>query len=200
MNAEVRNAKLDCRFRLLVNVAMAIVAGSASAQDTATPPATNRTDAASAARLDAMRQIIKGIKVETIAEASSHPIPQVEGPSFRYDAPDVSCDDGTAWIWGEEKKRPTVILTLSSWPSHGFWSYEFTTLCSQKLHIVGKNNVKWTPREGGLQFSPLPDALTPAETPARRLTQLKTMRLLRDHFSKGTTTRNWVVVPFEFRG
>jgi hypothetical protein len=162
-----------------VIAAVTLIAGAGLALEDAPSSVDKKSDEAAATRLEEMRKIVDGIKVMSVAEEGERLVDRVEGPRFRYDAPLLPCDDATSWIWGAEKKRPLMILTVGGvWPgskSAGAWSYEFTTLSRQKLRIEGEDQVRWTPMEGGLEFNPLPDAPPPADTPARRLTQMKTM-------------------------
>lgn len=129
-----------------------------------------------AKRLRAMQEIAESVTVEIVDSERKTKVEMVEGARFRFATPEISCFDGTAWLWGRGR-RPLALLTISAYQSMKDgpceWSYELTSLAPSKLQVASSEGWQWTPDEAGLDFQPLADAPPPAETSTRRLRQIK---------------------------
>jgi hypothetical protein len=129
-----------------------------------------------AERLRAMQDIAEAVTVEVVGAIGKTKVALVEGARFRFATPEISCFDGTAWLWGTDQ-RPLALLTISAYQSMKDgpceWSYELTSLTPSKLSVASSEGWQWNPGEAGLDFQPLPDAPPPAENSARRLRQIK---------------------------
>lgn len=129
-----------------------------------------------AKRLLAMKEIAESVTVEIVGAEGKTEVELVEDARFRFSTPEIDCFDGTAWLWGN-RQRPLALLTISAYQSkkNGSceWSYELTSLAPAKLQVKSSEGWQWNPDAAGLDFKPLPDATPPAETPARRLRQIK---------------------------
>ena len=163
-----------------------VVAGASLAEDTpsksvATPDnLSDRTDDAKssprARRLRTMQDIAESVTVEIVGAEGKTKVEMVDGARFRFASPEISCFDGTAWLWGSGQ-RPLALLTISAYQSmkNGSceWSYELTSLAPSKMQVKSSEGWQWDPDAAGLDFQPLPDAPPPAKTSARRLRQIK---------------------------
>lgn len=162
-----------------------VMVGTSLAQETepsepAATPASERSDEKQsdrrAKRLRAMQEIAESVTVEVVDAERKTNFELVEGARFRFATPEISCFDGTAWLWGRGQ-RPIVLLTISAYQSMKDgpceWSYELTSLAASKLRVTSSEGWQWTPDEAGLDFQPLADAPPPAETSTRRLRQIK---------------------------
>ena len=129
-----------------------------------------------AKRLLAMKEIAESVTVEIVGAEGKTEVELVEDARFRFSTPEIDCFDGTAWLWGN-RQRPLALLTISAYQSvkdgSCEWSYELTSLAPAKLQVKSSEGWQWNPDAAGLDFQPLPDATPPAETPARRLRQIK---------------------------
>jgi hypothetical protein len=129
-----------------------------------------------AERLRAMQKIAEELTLEMIDAKGKTTVELVDGARFRYSSAVNRCFDGTAWLWGTDR-RPVALLTLSAYQhvkdGPCVWSYELTSLATEELSLTSPDGWQWKPEKAGLDFQPLPDAPAPAEGRARRQRQIK---------------------------
>jgi hypothetical protein len=76
-------------------------------------------------------------------------------------------------VWAD-RGRPEVFASIYPW--EGYLHHEFGSLSrSARLVARDKGNVLWAPNVAGVEFKAVPDAPPPAETPAARLRQMKSI-------------------------
>jgi hypothetical protein len=76
-------------------------------------------------------------------------------------------------VWAD-RGRPEAFASIYPW--EGYLHHEFGSLSrSARLVARDKGNVFWAPAVAGVEFKPVPDAPPPAETPAARLRQMKSI-------------------------
>jgi len=76
-------------------------------------------------------------------------------------------------VWAH-RGRPLAIASIYPW--QGYLNHEFGSLSrSAQLLARDNGNVAWSPKSPGVELRPVPDAPPPAETPAARLRQLKSI-------------------------
>jgi hypothetical protein len=97
-------------------------------------------------------------------------------PVLRWTNPVRGARDGCLWLW-TQNGRPQAIASF--YPSLGTegeqWDHEFQSLAREKLRAERNRTPFWTPEKPGLEFKPLPDAPVPADTAARRASQIRTL-------------------------
>lgn len=100
-----------------------------------------------------------------------------EAPILRYNDPTREFFDAAVWRLGTEG-RPVALLTLEMYrQSEGsnFLMHEFTSTTPSRIAIDTDLDVHWKPKPADLSMQPLPDAPPPADTPSRRLAQMRTL-------------------------
>jgi hypothetical protein len=97
-------------------------------------------------------------------------------PLFRYDDETRGYVDGTVWRLGE-KGRPLAIITAELHPNYLNTGrkvvYDFLSLTERRFTARSADIHGWMPRGSAVTFEALPDAPIPANSAAKRLTQLK---------------------------
>jgi hypothetical protein len=133
----------------------------------------NKEDARLAARrLALMKERIAAVKVSSDAEG--FPEQFAAEPIFRYTDPARAYVAAALWKLGD-KGRPQAIITTELRRQFGGGPrivYEYLALTPTKFTATG-GDVHWAPDGTALEFKPVPDAPPPAESPERRLLQLK---------------------------
>ena len=93
-------------------------------------------------------------------------------PLLRWTNPVSGLKDGALFLWKDADGRPAagaqIFLTADN-----LWLHEFQSLYEKPFRAVRDGAPVWSPSRGGVSFSPLSDATTPASTPARRLAQMR---------------------------
>ena len=127
------------------------------------------------ARLELMRRMIVhyelflGMKDRKKLERSPDPL-------LRWTNPVRGASDGCLYLW-THAGRPEAIASL--YPSFGGdgrgWDHEFQSLSRGDVVAERDGVAAWTPEKPGIEFQPVPDAQAPADTAARRLTQMRTI-------------------------
>jgi hypothetical protein len=76
-------------------------------------------------------------------------------------------------VWAD-RGRPEVFASIYPW--EGYLHHEFGSL-SRAARLVARDNgsVVWAPNVAGVEFKPVSDAPQPADTPAARLRQMKSI-------------------------
>lgn len=88
----------------------------------------------------------------------------------------TSQDDynGEVYVWTDDGAAAIVGCVFSGpLPGARHIMHEFHSLCADPLHSDRRGGSGWQPREPGITLEPIADAPEPAESPARRLTQMR---------------------------
>jgi hypothetical protein len=76
-------------------------------------------------------------------------------------------------VWAHNG-RPEALASI--YPYNGYLWHEFVSLSrTSKLVAREKDRVVWSPKVAGVEFKDMPEAPVPAETPAARLRQMKSI-------------------------
>ncbi len=118
-------------------------------------------------------------------------------PLMRWTQPVRGGDDGVLCLW-VDKGRPVVAMTIFTFKAddgNRWVVHEHQSLSSRPLDATWQGRPMWHTTEPGVTFSEIPDAPTPADTPAARLRQMQALARdfsgeTRDH--KGS---NWPLRP-----
>jgi hypothetical protein len=87
--------------------------------------------------------------------------------------------ESSMWIWSNGG-RPSAILALElhpKTPPGPRWLYEIASLSTQPIAAERKDDLHWTAKTPGLVFAGLDDAEPVADKAARRLAQMKELRV-----------------------
>jgi hypothetical protein len=95
-------------------------------------------------------------------------------PLLNWTNPARNGEEGAVFVWLLEG-RPAVIGSVFQYPARG------TTIRKHALHSLSDQPITaeydkreiWTPKAAGVTFAPIPDAEAPADTPRRRLAQMR---------------------------
>ncbi len=98
-------------------------------------------------------------------------------PVFGHSAPSRGGDDlGAVWLWVDSDGRPAVIGTIFGWSAGGGYrevTHEFHSLASEPISGTWRQAPRWLPGKAGIVWKPIPRAPTPAESPQKRLLQMR---------------------------
>lgn len=95
---------------------------------------------------------------------------------------------GDVFLWTDEG-RPAAVLSLYEYTTPDgtvHEHHEFCSLATTPLVGTGPNDRDWSPTKAGVTLAPLPDAPPPADSPTRRLSQ---MRQVAGQFTGAKITR-----------
>ncbi len=115
-------------------------------------------------------------------------IERVEHPVLRFTAPLWGGHHGTVWVWGK-RGRPVAVLEMFRQADGLFWHQALHTTSDVPITLTAPNGNMWKPQGNSLTIKRLPDAPTPAETPAGRVRQMKAFA------QKFTAHEFWAHVP-----
>ena len=128
-------------------------------------------------RLAFMRRTLEVYKVGPAA---------ARGTVFRFQADPVlrftnplgtaPAQDGGIFFWLGEGDRPEAAVQIFYRRKSNTWMREFMSFSPEPLIADLGEDPPWAPTRGGVQFKAVPEAPTPAETPAQRLRQMRTGR------------------------
>lgn len=113
---------------------------------------------------------------------------------LRFSNPVSGTKDGAIYVW-TDGGRPQAVVKLYTFDNEHF-THEWLSLSEGKLVAERDGKSVWAPTVGGLAFAELPDAPKPAETPAERLRQMKTLSA---KFTASYTAKHLDGKPFELR-
>ncbi|HET6881853.1 MAG TPA: hypothetical protein VFI31_16935 [Pirellulales bacterium] len=134
-------------------------------------PETRRAD-----RLETMREIVGGIKLESGEGDDRAALELSPEPLLRYsDPPHESLEDATVWIW-RRGERPAAMLKLEFYPrlDRGpTWSFCWTSLSGRPLDGQMEGGRSWTSRPADIAPQWLLDAPPPADDADGRLRQMR---------------------------
>ena len=178
-------------------VVFALVASSLSAKAQSPtndqPPPDEKTEAARATEASAFaRKVAEGYKVTT--DETGGGALRLEAKSLLlWSNPVGGSFHGSVFVW-TAKGKPEVVVSIykkyAPLPHH--LGIEFHSLSKGPAKAEVGGHAEWSPARAGVEFKPVPGAAAPADTPARRLRQ---MRALASEFSASKTTRQAVTRP-----
>jgi hypothetical protein len=148
---------------------------------------TDEVNSARDARLEMMVRMAERYEIYAQTDPPKK-LERVSKPVLRWTNPVRGARDGCLWLW-TQNGRPEAIVSF--YPSFGTdgeqWDHEFQSLSRGKLRAERNRTPFWTPEKPGIEFKILPDAPPPAETTARRSSQIRT---LAGRFSGQVTVRD----------
>jgi hypothetical protein len=137
----------------------------------------------SAARLETMRRLAKGVRVSRmIDERPGPPVALRPEPIARYGDPARLIHDATLWAWGE-RGRPIAALKVEHQPERpavARWLLGLVSLAPDRIAVEFFDGKTWTSRRPGIEPRALPGAPAPAD---REVTRLGQMRDLAQRFT-----------------
>jgi hypothetical protein len=145
------------------------------AQSREEDPSQKADAATSKARADRMRELARGIAVESPDGKKFELSPE---PIYRFADPTRAFSDGTVWAFGKPG-RPEALFTVSLEGRQGgsfHWLHEFTSLSTDRVRAVGPAGVApwpWAPQAPGVVLRPIPDAGAPEPDAPRRLRRMR---------------------------
>jgi hypothetical protein len=158
-----------CLVDLVIGVALTSAAyGPAAAED---PPEADRTNAS---RLRAMREVVGEISIESAEQNDERDLAINLDPLLRYNDVSRGIADSTVWRVGTEG-RPIAIITAELYGREGnifLLNHEFLALDNPRVRMQ-RDQFKWEPTQGILEFQPIENAPATAKTDELRLVQLK---------------------------
>jgi hypothetical protein len=101
-------------------------------------------------------------------------------PVFRWTNPVAGTVYGDVYLW-TSNGRPEAVVSLHKWYGHmKHMSAEFSSLSRDPFKAKRDGQLTWYPTKPGVEFKPVPDALQPADSPIKRLRE---MRAISEMFS-----------------
>jgi hypothetical protein len=151
------------------------VAGRASAgQDQAGQPP-NASSELNAERLESMKRMADWYRLSRGADGKI-PLERVSEPVLRWTNLVRGASDGCLFLW-TDAGRPAAILSI--YPSFGSnatqWDHEFQSLSGAALVARRARAAVWFPEKSGIEWKPLTDSGSPAESAPRRLSQIRSL-------------------------
>ncbi len=170
---------------------LVLVASSAFAQ--AQPPPGEKTEAARATEAAAVAKKAAEAYRVTTGEPERNAL-QLEPKSLlKWSNPVGGSFHGSVFIW-TSKGRPEVVASIYKkyLPLPHHLGIEFHSLTDGPAKAERDGEAEWSSTRGGVKFQPVPGAPAPADTPARRLRQL---RAIAAEFSATKKDRNALSRP-----
>jgi hypothetical protein len=146
---------------------MLALVGQATAKDEGTFAAEAPT------RLAFMKKSVLDYDIRP-TEKPANPFKLLPEPVLRFTNPVGKSRDGTVFLWVDEEGRPSAVAQASL-NRRGLWVHEFSSLSTGPLVARTSKGIAWSPRRGGVEFKPVPDAPRPAQTAEKRLIQMRAM-------------------------
>jgi hypothetical protein len=152
-----------------------------------TPPQAGDAAALSRARLEFMKKCMARYDIRALDDRGTKFQLQAE-PVLRFTNPVGGSKDGALFLWTADGDRPAVVSQIY-WNPQEIWMEEFSSLWTGPLTAKSEDAREWRTSEGGVSFKPVPDAPRTAETPERRLRQMRELAdgFSAEHLYKGTT-------------
>ncbi len=174
------------RFAILVLAVSNVLAQAQSPPD-------EKTEAARAIEAAAVaRKAAEAYRVTT-GEAGGSALELEPHSLLQWSNPVLGSFHGSVFIW-TAKGRPEVIASIYKkyvpLPLH--LGIEFHSLTEGPAKAERDGRAEWSPARGGIKFQPVPGAPSPADTPARRLRQLRSVAA---EFSATKTDRKAIGRP-----
>ena len=162
----------------IVMVAMVVPVARVPARAEPDPPKSSQDDTARAkdARLATMRRMVthyelfSGAKEKRKAERSADPV-------LRWTNPERGASDGCLYLWTSVGRPEAIACFYPSFGGDGkAWDHEFQSLSRGPDLVAERDHIAvWTPERPGIELRPLRGAPVPADTPGRRLSQMRTI-------------------------
>jgi hypothetical protein len=125
----------------------------------------------SAKRREYMKQSVKDYEFLVGPEFQAKLTVEPE-PLLRFTNPVSGLQDGGFFVWKTDAGRPMVgaqvFLTADD-----LWIHEFQSLAPVALKVTKNGKIIWKPNRAGVKVTPFPDAPAPADTPVKRLAQMR---------------------------
>lgn len=183
----MRSVLNDSSRRPLAVLGVVLICVSWCEGQTGKPPAAEAPEVEATRRFQAHAKEIAAAHVLHIGQADGRKVDLLADPILRWANPlGGKRAHGEVFLW-TDRGRPAVVLSLNEYTDAKgalHEEHEWHSLASQAVTSVGPDG--WAPTAAGIAFQPLPDAEPPADSPARRLRQ---MRELAARFSGEKTTR-----------
>ena len=154
--------------------------GPSYARDGAEEPSQDahvENQSASQKRLEIMKDAIQGLAVSSKEIKDRGDLTFVEAPILRYSDSTREFFDAGVWKLGATG-RPKALVTLEIYKfgqDVTLLTYEFCSLAEKEFLLQSPRGVQWLATNTDLKVAALPDAPKPADTEARRLTQMKAL-------------------------
>jgi hypothetical protein len=164
------------RNRLRASAILIVVAQSvcvATAHEPSEPAQQQRAE-----HLARMKRVAASIRLEAIAGEAKSEVALAPQPLLLYADSTRMQQESSLWIW-TAGQRPAAILAVEYYPTRPDgpnWLYEIVSLSPERIAARLENEFAWTAKEPGLQRRVLDRADPPADSRARRLTQMKNLR------------------------
>jgi hypothetical protein len=147
-----------------------LMAGALAAQ---TAPAADEPPGAPKGALD---QFVAEAKAYTITHAGAKDAPLEFSPQplLHWANPARNGEDGAVFVWLKDG-RPEVIGSVFEYPARGaiVRKHAFHSLSSTSLVAESEGVEVWSPKIAGVKFAPVEGADPPADSPRRRLSQMR---------------------------
>lgn len=150
-------------------------------------PAGEVAAAKAAERLELMKKSLAVYEVSMLGEREVKLHLEKE-PVLRFTNPVGGSKDGTVFLWRDGEERPRVAVQVY-WDPSETWLQEFSSLAAAPVVAKAPGMSDWSPSKAGVRYEPLPDASRPAETPEKRLRQMRAIaeEFTTNHYYKRRT-------------
>jgi hypothetical protein len=132
-------------------------------------------EAERAEHLARMKAVASSIQLLADPQKRESAVKLVAEPVLRYTDNTRENRESSLWIWSGGG-RPAAILAVEFYPQPPKgprWLFEIASLSPERIAAQCGDDLQWTAKEPGLKLTPLSDVQPPAETAARRLSQMK---------------------------
>ncbi len=133
-------------------------------------------EAQRASRLNTMKEIVRGIKLQSDEGEDRAALELLPDPLLRYSDPaHDSLEDATVWLW-RRGGRPAAILKLEFYPRLDCgptWSFCWTSLSDTRIDGQMEGGKSWSSQPVDIVPQWLPDAPLPADDAEQRLRQMR---------------------------
>jgi hypothetical protein len=130
---------------------------------------------ASAARLKYMKQSATVYDIR-LDDDRKTPLKLLPEPALRWNNPVSGVSDGLLVLWVGPDDRPELAAQVFiAAGTKDLWLHEFQSLSLGPLTVSRNGAAQWQPRKPGVEMKIIDDASPPAETPAQRLAQMRTI-------------------------
>jgi hypothetical protein len=112
----------------------------------------------------------------TLEGASGTPLTLDPKPLLQWSNPVVGSIHGSVFVWNGNG-RPEMLASIYKWygPKHFHLGVEFHSLAEAPVSARNDGAVVWSPRKAGITFAPVPGAPAVADTPEKRLRQMRAL-------------------------
>jgi hypothetical protein len=156
--------------RLLAGAVAGVLLVTTGASFALTEEATASQSSDAEADEEARQEIVRIAKAyELIAGSNRQPLVMQDEPALRWPNPTRETRDGATFIWTLDG-RPAAIACI--WKQR-FHSFAFQSLSDGPITAEHSGATIWRAENSGVSFLPFAGAPEPAESPAKRLIQMK---------------------------